>query len=183
MDISAELLEDCRKGNRKAQFRLYALCYPMLMGICMRYKRDETEAASALNIGFLKIVTGLGNRNTAAPFHAWAKRVMVNTLIDDFRRQQKEQLTDYTDFAEGGGFMPPTTQNEAAQELDAAAIEQHIQSLPNMMRQVFNLFAIDGYSHSEIAEMLGIKEGTSKWHLSAARQRLKELLFGIENTR
>ncbi len=175
--ISTQLLKDCRNGDRKAQLQLYKVCFSMLMGICMRYKREESEAVASLNMGFLKIITNLEKYSSKIPFQAWAKRIMINTLIDEYRKYKKERETiSYTDFESPESYREPIDFNAAEQKFDAQQIEAMIHTLPPMNRQVFNLFAIDGYSHKEIAQMLGISEGTSKWHLSTARNKLKQLI-------
>jgi len=100
----------------------------------------------------------------------------VNTLIDEYRKKKREkekisyveEYFDSSDYAEA---------NEALSKFDCSQIYELINLLPEMSRQVFNLFVIDGYAHKEIGDMLGISEGTSKWHLNAARQKLKEQLI------
>jgi RNA polymerase sigma factor (sigma-70 family) len=183
MTISIEILNACRNGDRRAQYDLYRSCFPVLMGVCFRYKRDKDEAAAALNEGFLKICTSLDKwRVDEVPFEAWIRRIMINTLIDGFRREQKErdhiQLTDPADFATTSKNV---SFNEAESNLSTENILKLIEKLPKMSQRVFNLFVHDGFSHEEIGQMLGISEGTSKWHLNAARTRLKEMLstYGI----
>lgn len=89
MTISPELLEAARKGARKAQYELYQQCYPVLMAVCLRYRRDESEASAALNDGFLKILQNLHRYSPEVPFVAWIRRIQINTLIDMFRREAK----------------------------------------------------------------------------------------------
>ena len=125
----------------------------------------------------MKILDNLKTYTTDKPFEAWAKRIIINTLIDDFRKQRKvKELIEYTDFSE----LPPTQDsidfNEADKQFDAQQLEAMIQQLPPMSQKVFNLYALDGYKHSEIAALLEISEGTSKWHLSSARKKLKEMM-------
>jgi RNA polymerase sigma-70 factor (ECF subfamily) len=102
---------------------------------------------------------------------------MINTLIDDFRKNRKvTELVENHDFT--SHQLPDTVLdfNTADLHFDAAQLEAMVRSLPPVSQKVFNLFAIDGFSHHEISELLGMSEGTSKWHLSFARQRLRELL-------
>jgi len=147
------------------------------MPVCLRYRRNKADAAAMLNAGFMKILDNLKTYTAEKPFEAWAKRIMINTLIDDFRKQRKvKELIEYTDFSE----LPPTQDsidfNEADKQFDAQQLEAMIQQLPPMSQKVFNLYALDGYKHSEIAALLEISEGTSKWHLSSARKKLKEMM-------
>ena len=183
MKIDPTLLEDCRRGERKAQFMLHRLCFPVLMGVCMRYRKSEQEAASMLNVGFLKILDNLGKYNANVPFEAWAKRIMINVLIDDFRKSRKvKELIEYTDFSEANYKETPVDYNDADKLFDAQQLEAFIQALPATSRKAFNLFAIDGYSHKEIAAMLNISEGTSKWHVSFARKKLQEMMQRSANS-
>ena len=175
--VNQQLLKSAAGGDRRAQFELYKRCFNVLMSVSMRYRRSEDDAVAMVNEGFLKIVSHLGKYSPDTPFEAWIRRIMINTLIDDFRKNRKvnelienHDFTDYDDHANLVDF------NTAGLQFDASELEAMIRSLPPMSGKVFNLFAIDGYGHLEIAELLGISEGTSKWHLSFARQRLRELL-------
>lgn len=176
MNIDPKLLARCQKNDRKAHNELYRLCFGYLMAICLRYESNREDAEALLNQGFLKIITQLDKFRNEVPFKSWIGRIMVNTIIDQFRRNKKHRehmsgvdvdevrQTDHVDF------------NEAAQELDAEELEKMIQQLPDMSRKVFNLFAIEGYSHKEISDMLDISDGTSKWHVSFARKSLQEMI-------
>lgn len=177
MNISESLIRDCKGGDRKAQFQLYKSCFQVLMSVCMRYKRDEDEAAAVLNTGFLKILNNLEKYKKEVPFEAWIRRIMINTVIDEFRKNRKvQELIEYTDFSETEKFTDSIDYNTADQVFDAEQIEKLIQTLPPVSQKVFNLYAIDGYTHKEVGEMLGISDGTSKWHLSSARKKLQELM-------
>lgn len=172
------LIEEVQRGSSRAEYRLYRLCFPLLMGICTRYRTNHDEAVAMVNEGFLKILLNLHSYRPDQPFEAWIRRIMINTLIDDFRRHHRYRehisLHDFQDWHDDDGLVDF---NQADLDFDAAELEAMIHQLPPMSRKVFNLFAIDGYSHAEIGEMLGISEGTSKWHLSFARKKLQELLL------
>lgn len=177
MNIEPTLLQACRKNDRKAQFQLYESCFSLLMSVCVRYKRDRNDAKAILNQGFLKILTNLDKYDEKIPFGAWIHRIMVNTIIDEYRKYKKEnELTQYADFTVHNSFDNRVDFNLADQMFDAEEVEYFIKQLPPMTLQVFNLSEIDGYSHKEIAKMLNIAEGTSKWHLSNARKKLKALI-------
>lgn len=177
MNISPQLLKDCRRGDRKAQYLLYKSCFQVLMGVCMRYKKDESEAAAILNVAFLKILNKLDSYQSKAPFEAWIKRIMINTLIDDFRKNRKvKELIEYTDFSELEYTDYAFDFNQADKQFDAEQLEALIKMLPPMSQKVFNLCAIDGYTHKEVGNALGISDGTSKWHLAFARKKLIELI-------
>lgn len=175
--VDSQLLKDALKGDRRAQFKLYKQCFQVLMGVCMRYRRSEDEAAAMVNEGFLKIIQNLHKYKESVPFEAWIRRIMINTLIDDFRKNRKvNELIENRDFHDTDNDHGLVEFNLADLNYDASQLEAMIHSLSPMSRKVFNLYAIDGYSHKEIAEMLKISDGTSKWHLSYARKKLKEML-------
>jgi RNA polymerase sigma factor (sigma-70 family) len=176
MNIQPQLIALCIKRDRKAEYELYKNTYSYLMSICLRYTRDKDTASEVLNMGFLKILNNLEKYNLAIPFKVWVRKIMVNTLIDEYRKhkREKESLTYVEEYYDSSDFSEA---NEALAKIDVQQIYVLINDLPEATRQVFNLFVIDGYSHREISEMLGISEGTSKWHLSAARQKLKEQII------
>ena len=178
MKLDKKLLQLCLKGDRKGQFKLYEKCFHMLMSVCIRYKQDQDEAAEMLNQGFLKILTNLDKYQEHIPFEAWAKRIMVNVLIDDFRKNRKvKELIEYTDYSNYDAKPHDQVDYNAADLIfDAEMLERMIRALPPMNRKVFNLFAIDGFNHKEISELLGISVGTSKWHLNSARKKLKAMM-------
>ena len=175
--IDPQLLKDAAKGDRRAQFQLYKRCSSALMSVCTRYRRSEAEAVAMMNEGFLKIIRNLGKYSEDTPFEAWIRRIMINTLIDDFRQNRKvSELIENHDFTDTNSHDDLVDFNTADLQFDAAQLEAMIRMLPPVSMKVFNLFAIDGYSHAEIGTMLGISDGTSKWHVSFARQRLREML-------
>lgn len=175
MNLDPQLLTAAHQGDRKAQYALYRVCFPVLMAVCVRYKRDQQEAVSAVNAGFLKIINHLDRyRRDEVPFEAWIRRVMINTVIDEFRREKQwRDLTVFTDTIERAYPDEPINWNEAEQRLEVQYLENLLRRLPPVTQQVFNLFALDGFSHHEISELLGMSEGTSKWHVNNARQKLQ----------
>lgn len=178
MNIQPQLIALCIKQDRKAEYELYKLTYSYLMGICMRYSRDKDSASESLNMGFLKILKNLSTYKPEIPFKSWIRRVMVNTLIDEYRKnkREREKVTYVEEYYDSSDFSDV---NEALSRINYNQLLDQINLLPEATKKVFNLFAIDGYSHKEIGEMLMISEGTSKWHLNSARQKLKEY---IENS-
>ncbi len=150
------------------------------MNISLRYKKNEDDAAFLVNEAFLKILSGIDKIDVNKSLLPWMKRIMVNTAIDDFRKNKKHAQT----FAHT---------SEEFEEIGTTAVEEHLEfesaeffqsllnQLPNATNHVFNLFAIDGYTHKEVADMLSISIETSKWHVKQARKRLKELYLKTEN--
>lgn len=178
MNVDPHILEACRRSDRKAQSALYKQCFSLLMGVCVRYVKQEDEAVALLNMGFLKILNNLDRYRSEVPFEAWIRRIMINTVIDEYRKNKKHKaLIEYTDQEDKAVYTSDSVAyNDAAEQLEAEEIEQMIRALPPVSQQVFNLYAIDGYSHKEIGEMLRISVGTSKWHVSFARQKIREML-------
>lgn len=166
-----QLIGGCLKQDRKCQKMLYKAFYGFSMGICLRYAGNRDEAAEVMNQGFFKVFTRIESYDSAKPFKAWLGRIMVNTSIDYYRSNLKMAYTDDLDKAEhisDGEFADRNLRYE-----DLLAM---VQKLPQAYRTVFNLFAIEGYTHEEIAELLGINTGTSKSNLHKARQKLKHMI-------
>ena len=177
MEISNEILEGCIANKRKSQFLLYKQCYSILLSICLRYENNKEDAEFLLNQGFMKIVTKLSTFKGDRPFEAWIRRIMINTIIDDYRKNSKEKsIIQFKDIQNDGTENTWVEYNAADLEFEAEELLGFIDKLPTESKKVFVLFAIDGYSHKEIAEMLGISDGTSKWHVSFARKKLRELI-------
>ena len=177
MEIGNSLIQACIKGKTKAQLELYKKCYALLFGLCMRYKTNKVDAEAVFNIIFLKILDNLKQLDQDGNFIPWARKVMINALIDDYRkekrrREKERQLADDNYRLINGN----TSSNQGFLELEAQQIRDMIMALPETTRLVFNMFAIDGYSHMEIAELLAISTGTSKWHVSNARKILRDKL-------
>lgn len=173
MTIQPQLIALCSKQDRKAEYELYRLTYSYLMSICLRYAKDKDTASEILNMGYLKILRNISTYNPDIPFKAWIRRIMVNTLIDEYRKnkRERENMVYVEDYYDSTSYADV---NEAMDKFNCSQIYEEINKLPEATRKVFNLFVIDGYSHKEISVMLDISEGTSKWHLNAARQKLKE---------
>ena len=173
MNPDPQIIERCLKQDRRAQECLYRDCFALLMGICSRYYQNREDAVAVLNLGFLKVLTNLKKKRPEVPFKAWISRIMINTIIDEYRktRAYKERMSP-VDFSEPHEEPEVSHFNEGEINLDAGDIERLLLQLPPTTRQVFNLFAIDGYSHKEIADLLRMSEGTSKWHVANARKQL-----------
>ena len=178
MKIEQGLIRDCLQGDRKAQLRLYDQCYSYMMSICIRYCKDHHEAGSRLNLAFLKVLQHLGQFDNTGSFKSWVGKITLRSIIDEFRAQQRHyaQHVYYGDVSKDVPFAGEEL-NQVASEADIEYLMKVISHLPPMDKQVFNLFAIDGYSHKEIAVMLNISEGTSKWHVHEARKKLKAILI------
>jgi RNA polymerase sigma factor (sigma-70 family) len=175
MNIDIDLITACIRKERKAQYELYKLIFRYLMSICIRYTHSYEDASEALNTGFLKILNNMEKYRADVPFKAWIRKIMVNVLIDEFRKQKKEK-ENLMSAKEYAGHIPLVDLNDAIAKMDAERIHKLIMELPPVSQKVFNLYVVDGFEHKEIATMLGISEGTSKWHLHNSREQLKEKL-------
>jgi len=165
-----EIVKACIKGNRKAQKQLYQLFADKMFGVCMRYADDVDEAKDILQDGFIKVFMNLEQFNHKGSFEGWVRRIMVNTALEKFR--DKNYL--FAVNMEQGYESRDKEYDHILSELAAKDLLKMVQELSPQYRMVFNLYAIEGYSHKEICEMLNIKEGTSKSNLSRAREILKE---------
>ncbi len=180
--IEEALISACIGKERKAQFQLFKQSYSFLMGICYRYVRNREDAEELVNMGFLKILTNLEKYRKEVPFTLWMRRIMINTIIDEYRKNKKEkEMFKSIDFNEYHDEYDAKSVNDYMSKMDVEQIHSLILTLPPMSQRVFNLFVIDGYGHKEIGAMLDISEGTSKWHLNSARTKLKEMLSIIAN--
>ncbi|MDB5120354.1 MAG: polymerase subunit sigma-24 [Sphingobacteriales bacterium] len=166
------VIPGCIKKERASQQALYKYCYGYGMGICLRYSQNRSSALEILNSGFLKVFVNLEKYKNHIPFKAWLGRIMINTAIDHYRSELKfahiQELSDEHDLGEVPVIESKLNYND---------LLLLIQSLPNAYRTVFNLYAIDGYNHPEIASMLNISVGTSKSNLFKARKKLQELIL------
>lgn len=166
-----ELRQGCLIGDRLAQKHLYHRYYGQFLGIPMRYTSNRSEAVDVLNQAFLKIFDCMGQYQSTGSFAGWMARIVFNTAIDHVRRQAA-----YHKRVSLGVEVEKPVQSEVFGHLAAEDLFRLVQTLPPATRSVFCLYVVEGYKHAEIGDMLGIDEGTSKWHLSEARRKLKLLL-------
>lgn len=176
------LLQQCLRQDRRAQKALYEICYKQFIRLCMTYNSNHEDARFALNNAFLKIINGLESvDHNNLNFYSWAKRIIVNSLIDDYRRNKNHAELIVTKDSESAiEFHATPTVNEADSSLSYNEIMGLLKTIPPISAHVFTLYVIDGYNHREIGELLEITEGTSKWHLSTARKLLRDRLHMME---
>lgn len=181
MEIPSDIIKGCFNNNRRAQESLYKLLYGRMMGICMRYTKDNEMASEVLNEGFFKILTKIKKYDYKGSFEGWAKRIITNTAIDYYRKNIKDMKIEQLDevLIEAEETLGNNTDNNVLEQMGAEEIIQYIQLLPDSYRTVFNMYVIDGYAHKEIAEQLNISEGTSKSNLAKARLKLQRII-GIQ---
>lgn len=167
-----DLIQGCIRGELKFQKLLYKKFYSYSMSVCLRYAESRDEAAEILNDGFMKIFTNIKMYTPEKSFKGWLRRIMVNTAIDHFRRNSREYNRLDLVYAENEYAVDSTLD-----QISAAEIMAMVQQLPPAYRMVFNLYAIEGYTHPEIAEKLEISEGTSKSNLFKARLKLQKMIM------
>ena len=172
------LLEGCKARERMSQQRVYRHFYGNTLSICSRYTPNIEEAKEVLNDAFFKIFTKIDHYNPQYSFKGWLHRVVVNTSIDKYRSRQNQPKTE--DLSQAQSVEIET---EVVENLTREEIFKMVQFLSPAYRTVFNLFVVDGFSHPEIAQILGITEGASKSNLSKARMKLKMMLTTNEGER
>jgi len=170
-----QLISGCIKQDRKCQKMLYKAFYGFAMGICLRYANDRDEAAGVMNQGFFKVFTHIESYDKVRPFKAWLGKIMMNASIDAYRANLKMAYAEDLDSAKH-----LTDGDMVDKNLNYEDLLKMVQKLPQAYRTVFNLFAIEGYSHEEIGEMLNINPGTSKSNLHKARQKLKQMILNAD---
>jgi RNA polymerase sigma-70 factor (ECF subfamily) len=163
----SELIERCLKGDRPFQKALYDRFCKKMMVVCLRYSKSKEEAEDILQEGFVRVFQGLAGFRQEAKLETWVTRIMVNTALNHHRR--KLYFFPMVDVSE----IDLPGQDMSISGIHFQQLITMIQELPTGCQVVFNLFAVEGYSHKEIAEMLGVSEGTSKSQFARARSLLQ----------
>ncbi len=173
-----DCIHKCSSGDRKAQTALYNHFSARMFGVCLRYSRDITEAEDNLQEGFVRIFTKIDQFGFKGSFEGWMRRIMVNTSLEKYRKNSHLNPVEDMGIYEGNSFTEDTISG-----ISAGDLLKIVQKLPPRYRMVFNLYAIEGYSHQEIGKLMNISEGTSKSNLSRARVILQKKVieeFGLE---
>lgn len=165
------LIAGCKKKDRKCQKELYQFFYSYAMRMCIRYAKDKDEAIELVNDGFMRVFINIHRYEDARPFKAWLSTIMINTSIDHYRKQIKR-----IEMEELNARHEMEDKESILSHIHYEDLIRLVQKLSVAYRTVFNLFAIDGYTHEEISEMLSISVGTSKSNLFKAREQLKKML-------
>jgi len=174
-----DVIQGCLLGKRKAQETLYKLFAAKMLGVCMRYATDKMEAEDMLQNGFIKVFSKMQDFKGEGSFEGWMRRIMVHSAIEYYRKYNK--MMQLVDMETPG--VESTVNSVAACSLEAKDLLAIIQTLPPGYRMVFNMYAIEGYSHKEIGEIMNISEGASKSQLSRARTILKEKVNKTEGVK
>ncbi|MCB0480313.1 MAG: RNA polymerase sigma factor [Flavobacteriales bacterium] len=183
MQFERTTIEACSKGDRKAQERLYKQLFAPLLSICFRFANNKDDAVILLNESFYRILKNLEKQNPDVPLFGWAKRITINHCIDQYKKETtRKKYVENVDFdkLEQSADLSIGDDDEADEltpEL-LQKVKEEILHLPKTTQEVFQLFVLEGCSHKEIAELMDIKEGTSKWHVNNARTLLKAMVKG-----
>lgn len=165
-----EIIHACQKGEKRAQEQLYRQFSQKMYAVCLFYSGSKSEAEDYLHNGFIKVFQKINTYQEKGLFEAWMRKVFMHTALEKHRRQKWESsLSEKENF-----LIDENTTPDVLSQLSAKELLAFIQQLTPAYRMVFNLYAIEGYSHKEIARMLEISEGTSKSNLSRARVILQQ---------
>jgi RNA polymerase sigma factor (sigma-70 family) len=179
-DELEELISGCLKNDRKCQQQVFKLFYSKMMAVCMRYAKDRDEAKDLLQEGFIKVFSNLENYGNNGSFEGWIRRIMVNTAIDSYRKEKRSLLDVNSEMVDRFGNEDESydedDNNDDYLSISPEMVMQEVQNLSPAYKAVFNLYVIEGFPHKEIAEKLGISEGSSKSNLSKAKRNLKKAL-------
>ncbi|MBR9861669.1 sigma-70 family RNA polymerase sigma factor [bacterium] len=172
-----EILKGCINNDRRSQNALYKKYFPLMSSIARRYCKEH-EQVELINEGFLKVLQSIRKYKSDYSLATWIRTILVRTMIDHYRSSNSDP--EHVEYNPNSETLRESSVNRAEAKLQSEDLRQLLNQLPNMTGKVFNLFAIDGFKHKEIADLLGITEGTSKWHLAEARKRLKAALEKLE---
>lgn len=178
VDTEATLLDRCQRGDARAQREFYESHYRMVLGIALRYAVDEPQARDWLNQTFLTAFKRLGQFRREGPVAAWLRTISVNVCLAQLRIRRNQSYAELPTRESGRHVAPP----QALQSLAVEDLVALIQQLPPVPRAVFNLTAVEGFSHREAATRLGITETTSRYHLRQARIRLQAAVTKLEKS-
>ena len=166
----AQLIEGCKQNSRLHQEMLYRKYFKSMMRMCMRHTSDRSVALEIVNNGFLRVFKKIDQFGFKGSLEGWIRKLVFHALSDYFKKESRSirflSLEDWD----------KTKETDALDKLYFEDIIQLLEYIPEASRKVFYLFAIEGYKHHEIAEELGISDGTSKWHLATARKQLKQMI-------
>ena len=169
----SEIIQGCKDNDRRCQEALYRNFYGKMYRMCFRYTQDEDRLISIVNDGFLRVFKQINKYEGKGSFEGWIRRIVFHSISDHFRKDSR-----YLKFL----IFEERDSNFKSQSLSQLYFDDLltlIQKLPDKTQAVFTLFAIEGYTHEEIGKSLGMSSGTSKWHVSEARKKLKAALKNL----
>jgi RNA polymerase sigma-70 factor (ECF subfamily) len=167
-----DLVRDCLRGDPRAQRALYDTYAEVMLGVCCRYIRTQADAEDVLQEAFVRVFTRLGQYRGSGELGGWIRRIVVHTALNFLKRPSR--IHEPLSFTEGG--PEPVSDLDPVPDLEAKELAAMIRSLPAGFRTVFNLYAIEGYSHAEIASLMNIREVTSRSQYLRARTALADMI-------
>jgi RNA polymerase sigma-70 factor (ECF subfamily) len=167
-----QLIKGCIDGDRKAQKALYEKYSRKMAGVCFRYVKDAEDARDVMQEGFIKLFTNLHTYSGDGSFDGWVRKIFVNCALESLRRHDVLRGAGDIDDADCAELPDETVSDISSEELMTC-----VRALPRGFRMVFNLFAVEGYSHKEIGNMLNISESTSRSQYARARRLLRKMIF------
>ena len=173
-----ELIKGCLQNDRRAQEALYKQFFPKMMSMCLKHTKNKDRSLEIINDGFFKVFSKIHLYKHSGSFEGWVRRIMYHSIIDFYRANKSSKLLVSPD-----ELIYKSVDEKATDILAVDDLFVLIGQLPKAAKDVFLLFAVEGYKHDEIASILGISSGTSKWHLSNARKLLQESIRGRKDTR
>lgn len=168
------LISGCMRNERGAQEKLYRLFYPRMMALVKRYIDHDEQAEEVLNNGYLRAFQKIGQYNFQGSFEGWLRKIIFHAVAD-YVKQNTRYSTQILLVEKD-----QQVENTHAEKLYYDQLLKLVQELPDATRNVFNMYVMEGFTHREISEIVGISEGTSKWHLSEGRKLLKEKIERLE---
>lgn len=171
-----EIIAGCKQGKASARKSLYEQFAPAMLAVCVRYTGNRETARDLLQDGFIKVFTKIDTYSASGSFAGWMRRVFVTTALEYLRQNDALKLSMSIDEVSG---IADNENWSVVQKLSADDLLKCVSELPEGYRTIFNLYAIEGYSHAEIAKMMQIKEGTSRSQFARARQMLQKKILDL----
>jgi RNA polymerase sigma-70 factor (ECF subfamily) len=178
VDVITEIIQNCIRGHRDSQSKLYQMYAPGMFVVCQRYAQSREDAEDILQEGFIKVFQHLSQFRFNGSFEGWLRRIMINTALQKYRSQTHLHV-----ISDGGDHSNDHfVDEEISMHIEVKELIALVQQLPTAYRVVFNLYVFEGMKHKEIALKMGITEGTSKSNLYDARQQLQKSVLRSRET-
>lgn len=168
-----QIIAGCKEQKREAQKMLYEKYSRTMYGICLRYSSDQESAQDLLQDGFIKVFAHISSFQEKGSFEGWLKRIFINLALENLRKK-KNIIHSSDDIQDLPELVDDSTEDSSMYQISETELLKMVQDLPRGYSAVFNLYAIEDYSHKEIAQMMGISEGTSRSQYVRARQMLQD---------
>ncbi|WP_143962424.1 RNA polymerase sigma factor [Litoribacter populi] len=176
--MEQHLIKEAKSGNAAAIEKLYRHFYGYAMSVALRYTNTRDEACEVVNDSYLKAFNKLDQYSTGSSFKGWFRRIIINTSIDNYRKNQKHYAVLEIDKAAAESY-----DSDAVDDLTKEEILGMLRELPEILRIVFNMYEIEGFSHKEIGEELGFPSSSSRTYLARAKQKLREKFIALNEIR